>query len=440
MQVINNSGIRIALVSDEDKKLKGIITDGDIRRAILKGTDVSEKVREVMNKNPINLPYGSSKGEVLKAIQNKRILGLPLVDTNGIIRDFALFSDGGGVVFLNKTAQIREHFKMILIIGGAGYIGSVLVRKLLEKGYKVRVLDSFIYGKESLGSINSQNLDIVEGDTRHIETLTGCLADVDAVVHLAELVGDPACALDPKLTQEINYFATLLIASVCKHYQINKFIYTSSCSVYGESKGDTLLDEEADVKPASLYARMKLSSENILKGLGDSNFSPIILRLSTVFGHSYRPRFDLVVNTLTAKAVTEGNMTIFGGDQWRPNVHVADVAKAIILVLESPLNIVGNQIFNVGHEQHNHTINQLGQMVKEIIPTASLTRDNNDTDKRNYKVSFKKIRELLNFKPDYDVRDGIKEMAEVLKRGLIKDYRNPRYSNVKYLEDIKNKA
>src|SRR3989344_3237251 len=239
MQVINNSGIRIALVSDEDKKLKGIITDGDIRRAILKGTDVSEKVREVMNKNPINLPYGSRKGEVLKAIQNKRILGLPLVDTNGIIRDFALFSDGGGVVFLNKTAQIREHFKMILIIGGAGYIGSVLVRKLLEKGYKVRVLDSFIYGKESLGSINSQNLDIVEGDTRHIETLTGCLADVDAVVHLAELVGDPACALDPKLTQEINYFATLLIASVCKHYQINKFIYTSSCSVYGESKGDT---------------------------------------------------------------------------------------------------------------------------------------------------------------------------------------------------------
>ena len=278
------------------------------------------------------------------------------------------------------------------------------------------------------------SLEIIRGDTRHIETLTRCLDDVDAVVHLAELVGDPACALNPILTQETNYFATLLIASICKYYQINRFIYLSSCSVYGDSGEEGRLIEESALNPMSLYAKMKISSENTLRELTDDNFMPTILRLSTVYGHSHRPRFDLVVNTLTAKALKDGKITIFGGNQWRPNVHVADVAKAIILVLEASLDKVGKQIFNVGSDEQNYTILEIGKLINEEVPSASLIVEDKVSDRRNYRVSFKKIRETLNFKPDNSLKDGIREIIAALNTGKVEHYQHPKYHNIKFLE------
>ncbi len=432
MGLINRSGLGLAIVTDEDNSLLGVITDGDIRRGILKGITVAEPVELVMNPNPI---YAEKDSAQINLLLNQKIKGIPIVDSGRKVIDLAFF-ENKLIRFLSEAGQ-EQRFKSIervLIIGGAGYIGSILVRKLLEKGYKVRVLDQFIYGEESLQGLDYPSLEIIRGDTRHIEILTRCLDNVDAVVHLAELVGDPACALNPVLTQETNYFAALLIASICKYYQINRFIYLSSCSVYGDSGEEGRLIEESPLNPVSLYAKMKISSEKALKELSDDNFLPTILRLSTVYGFSYRPRFDLVVNTLTAKAVREGKITIFGGTQWRPNVHVADVTKAITMVLEAPLEKVGNQIFNVGSDEQNYTISEIGKFIHEEIPSASLIIEDKVSDRRNYHVSFKKIREALNFEPDYSLKDGIKEIISALKTGRIENYQHPKYHNVKFLE------
>ena len=432
MGLINRSGLGLAIVTDENNLLSGVITDGDIRRGILKGIAVTEPVELMMNPNPV---YAEKDYAQINLLLNQKIKGIPIVDSEKKVIDFAFF-DNKPIRFLSDAGQ-EQKFKSIervLVIGGGGYIGSILVRKLLEKGYKVRILDQFIYGEESIQGLEHPSLEIIRGDTRHIETLTRCLDDVDAVVHLAELVGDPACALNPILTQETNYFATLLIASICKYYQINRFIYLSSCSVYGDSGEEGRLIEESALNPMSLYAKMKISSENTLRELTDDNFMPTILRLSTVYGHSHRPRFDLVVNTLTAKALKDGKITIFGGNQWRPNVHVADVAKAIILVLEASLDKVGKQIFNVGSDEQNYTILEIGKLINEEVPSASLIVEDKVSDRRNYRVSFKKIRETLNFKPDNSLKDGIREIIAALNTGKVEHYQHPKYHNIKFLE------
>ncbi len=434
MRTIGKTGLRIALVVDDDRKLLGVVTDGDIRRGIIKGNDISDEISSIMNHHPIYCFTDAEENYLIDLIKAQKLLGIPIVNKDKVVQDFALM-EVNRLSFLSRSTLKVKPVDKVLVIGGGGYIGSVLVKKLLSKGYKVRILDIFIYGKEHLQDIRDPNLEIVKGDTRHVETLTNCVKDVDAAVHLAELVGDPACDLDPKTTQDVNYLATMLVASVCKHYQINRLVYLSSCSVYGASKGEELLDEESHVNPVSLYAKMKLNSENILREMSDENFSPTILRLSTVYGLSPRARFDLVVNTLTGKAVKEGKITIFGGDQWRPNVHVADVAKAIILSLEAPLEKVANNVFNVGSEVQNYTINQIGELVKQQIPTASLLIEDRDVDKRNYRVSFKRIRETLGFQPDHSLVDGIQEIKKALDEGVISDYKDLRYSNVRFLEE-----
>jgi nucleoside-diphosphate-sugar epimerase len=434
MRSIDRSGLRMAVVVDSNNKLKGIITDGDIRRGIINGASISECVSSVMNNNPHFVTNKMNPSEAVQLVQLRKLIGVPLIDEAGKVNDFVSLK-GGRLNYLSREELQIKPVNKVLIIGGAGYIGSILVRKLLEKNYKVKVLDIFLYGKDSLAGINDPRLEVVEGDTRHVESLTSCIKDVDAVIHLAELVGDPACALNPKITQDINYLATQLVAAVCRHYQVNRLIYLSSCSVYGASESEDLLTEESEVNPVSLYAKMKLNSEAALREMANDNFSPTILRLSTVYGFSYRPRFDLVVNTLTAKAVSEGKITIFGGDQWRPNVHVKDVSKAISMILEMPLDKVSGQIFNVGSEGQNYTINQLGELVKKEIPSASVIFDPRNVDKRNYKVSFEKIRNLVGFVPEVQLHEGIKEVAEAFHSGKVNDHNLPVYSNVKFLQD-----
>ncbi len=435
MRVIDKGAIKTAIVVDESKKLCGMVTDGDIRRGILRGVGIDEKVSEVMNKNPIYAYTNTPKEEILNILKNKKIPNLPLVDKNKVVKDFVLLSGGIDLSYFNINPKLKKHLNKILVIGGAGYIGSVLVRKLLGKGYEVNVLDNFTYVKKSLEGIKlNPKLKIIEGDTRHISYVSEALQDVDAVVHLAEIVGDPACALDTRKTQEINYLATRTIALMCKHFQINRLVYASSCSVYGASKGDELLNEESELNPVSLYAKMKIASENALTEMMDENFRPTILRLSTVFGFSHRPRFDLVVNLLTAKALKENKITIFGGDQWRPNVHVADVADTIISVLEAPIDVVGGKTFNVGTEENNYTINKIGELIKEVIPSANVVIENKDVDKRDYKVDFSRIRKTLGIKMRMSMSDGIKEIKEAFEKNPDLDYTKRRYSNIKFLE------
>jgi len=438
MRVIDYGAVRTALIVDASQKLIGIVTDGDIRRGILAGIDIEESISKVMNPNPASAPVGTPSKELYDMMKNEQI-GIPLLDSEGRVKEFSLLSDDVRII-PNRAKNVTNHLDRILVIGGAGYIGSVLTQKLLKKGYKVTVLDTFLYGDSSLeDSKTNENLTILKGDTRHVEDITRATRDVDAVVYLAELVGDPACALDPSLTQEFNYLATKLIADVCKHYQINRLVYMSSCSVYGASTGKELLTEESSLNPVSLYAKMKIASERSLNDLQDENFMPTILRLGTVFGFSPRPRFDLVVNILTAKALREGKITIFGGDQWRPNVHVADVADTIIAVLEAPIEKIGGQVFNVGTEKNNHTIDEIGMIVKEVIPGAEIVRTSSEADKRDYKVDFTKLRETLGVSMRFGVKEGIQEIKNALEKDLSIKYTDKTYSNIAFLKDTMGK-
>ncbi|MBW3019073.1 NAD-dependent epimerase/dehydratase family protein [Candidatus Woesearchaeota archaeon] len=433
MRVIDLGSVKTALIVDKNNKLQGIATDGDIRRGILNGVSVSERISKVMNKDPIHAKVGASRAELIRLMKEKDILGLPLLDENGTVTDFIMLS-GTGISNFNLKSKLDKAHSRILVIGGAGFIGSVLVRKLLAKGYKVNVLDIFLYEQDSLKEIaDNPNLKIIKGDSRHIEDVAHAARDVDAVVHLAELVGDPACALNTMTTQEVNYLATKTVAEVCKYFQLNRLVYASSCSVYGASEGDELLTETSRLNPVSLYAKMKIASENALLEMKDENFCPTILRLSTVFGFSHRPRFDLVVNLLTAKAMIDKKITVFGGDQWRPNVHVADVADTIIAVLEAPIELVGGQIFNVGSEVNNTTIRQLGEMIKKEIPDAELIIDKDNTDRRDYKVDFSKLRNQVNFCGNLKLLDGVVELKKAFEQNLIADYKQRKYNNYLFL-------
>jgi len=433
--IIDKGRIRMGVVVDKNNKMVGLVTDGDVRRAILNGISIDENVSKIMTKNPVYVEEGDDKKTIYHKLEiEKSKLGLPVLDKKGRVVDIIL-PEKKGFTYLNKKGPEPRNIEKILVIGGAGFIGSVLTRKLLEKGYKVKVFDKFLYSKDSLKGINNSNLEVREGDTRHVEEVSEAAKDVDAVIHLAELVGDPACNHNTKLSQDVNYLATKIVASVCKHYQINRMIYTSSCSVYGASKGKELLTEESELAPVSLYAKMKRDAEKAILSMRDNNFLPTILRLGTVYGYSYRPRFDLVVNTLTAKALQEGKITIFGGDQWRPNVHVEDVSKAIITVLESPLEKCGGQIFNVGSEEQNLTIKQIGEMIKKEIPEARVIIEDKTIDKRNYRVDFSKIRNELGFKTEKNIIHGIAEIKKAFEKKEVTDYTLPIYHNIKHLKN-----
>ena len=330
-----------------------------------------------------------------------------------------------------------ERIHHVLVIGGAGFIGSVLCRQLLRQGYSVRVLDTLLYGRESLADLlPNPNFELIEGDSRDVGTVFRAMLDMNAVVHLGELVGDPACALDEKLTREINLAATRMIAEAAQGCGAQRFIYSSSCSVYGASP--EVSDERSELNPLSLYAWAKIACERVLLGLNGPDFHPVILRFATVYGLSPRPRFDLVVNLLTAKAARDGEITIFGGDQWRPFVHVADVAQAIIRGLEAPLANVKGGIFNVGSDEQNYTITQVGELVQRVIPQARLVTQPGDTDRRDYRVSFAKIQRELDFTPQYGVEDGVREIAVALRAGQIGNYQDKRHSNYKMLSDPNN--
>jgi nucleoside-diphosphate-sugar epimerase len=321
-----------------------------------------------------------------------------------------------------------------LVIGGAGYIGSALLPKLLEKGYHVRLLDLLLYGTEPIQPwLNHPHLEIIQADFRQVDKVVAAMHDVDAVIHLGGIVGDPACALDEELTTEINVMATRMIAEVAKGSGVQHFIFASTCSVYGAS--DQQLDERSELNPVSLYARSKIASEKVLLKMADDHFAPVILRFGTIYGLSGRARFDLVVNLLSAKATVDKEITVFGGDQWRPFLHVDDAARAMMMVLNAPGGVVRNQIFNVGSNEQNYTINEVAEIIHRHIPSAKIIHKGDDTDKRNYWVNFSKIRKTLNFTPAWTIDQGIDQVTEAIQTGVVANYRDAKYSNVMYLKE-----
>jgi nucleoside-diphosphate-sugar epimerase len=324
--------------------------------------------------------------------------------------------------------------RTVLVIGGAGYIGSALLPKLLSEGCRVRVLDVMMYGPDPIKDVaNDPGFELFRGDFRQIDVLVKAMRGVDEVIHLGGLVGDPACAYDEELTIDINLAATRTIAEVAKGNGVRRFIFASTCSVYGAS--DAVLDEASPLNPVSLYARTKIASERVLLELADDLFQPIIIRFGTIYGISGRTRFDLVVNLLTAKAVLDGEITISGGDQWRPFLHVDDAAVAIMLLLTRPLpEDETAPIFNVGSNRENYTIREIGDLVHKHVPEANVIHAPGDADRRNYRVRFDKIARL-GFAPRWRVEDGIKQVLAPIVAGEITSYTDSKFSNAKFLSE-----
>jgi nucleoside-diphosphate-sugar epimerase len=315
----------------------------------------------------------------------------------------------------------------ILVVGGAGYLGSALVPMLLDRGYDVRVLDSLLFGKESLKSVEKHlKFELIQGDVRDIQVVVQTMKGCDAVIHLAAIVGDPACEENPELAAEINRAATRMLIDVGRGHGIQRFLLASTCSVYGAS--DFLMDERAQMAPISLYAQTKVDSENLLLDARCANFHPTILRLATLFGISPRPRFDLVVNLLTARAIRMGKITIFNGEQWRPFMHVYDAARAFLTCLEANLDVVSGEIFNAGSYGLNHRLSEIAESISRIIPAVDVERVENE-DRRNYRVSFDKIHTRLGFVCERSLEDGIREMADMVRRSPAEDFSTEMFNN-----------
>ncbi len=448
MRQIQKSGFGTALVV-EKRKLLGVVTDGDIRRAILQGTAIDESVTKIMNKKPTVAEEGAPRSKLIELMKGREkglepgiYLKIPIVNKKGEVVDLAVFSELGKQkeakpLFLTKSNVKRGKPKRVLVIGGAGYLGSVLVRKLLQHKYSVRVLDNLTYGDEGIKELEGKaGFEFQQGDIRNIHDVVTAVSGVDAVMHLAAIVGDPACKIEPMATIESNYFATKMIAEVCKHHQVNRFVFASTCSVYG--KNNEPANEDSATRPLSLYARSKLDSEKAIVEMADDTFSPTILRLATLFGLSPRMRFDLVVNTLIAKALIDGKITVFGGKQSRPTVHVADAADAFIACIEAPLEKVNARIFNVGSNALNVKIIDIGKAVKKTITEAELVISEGNGDLRDYTVNFERIEKELNFKAKNGISKGIEEIKEWIKANNIKNYKETKYSNYEYLINLNN--
>jgi nucleoside-diphosphate-sugar epimerase len=316
----------------------------------------------------------------------------------------------------------------VLVIGGAGYLGSVITGQLLGQGYDVRVLDAFLFGNESLGSLKDHSrLQIVQGDMRDVRLLTDCLKDTQAVILLAALVGEKACDRDPDETLSVNASGTLNVAQACAHAGIRRFIFASTDSAYGIQEG--VMTEESALNPISLYAKLKADAEKGILALADGHFAPCVLRMATLYGLSPRMRLDLIINIFTLHAVARNEINIFGGQQWRPLVHVQDAARAYLKVLKAPLETTSGEIFNVGSNEQNYKIGELGKLVGRVFPDLKIKTIMQSPDLRDYHVNFDKIRSRLGYEVQISVEEGIREMKKSLEENHIPDYEYSRYCN-----------
>ena len=319
----------------------------------------------------------------------------------------------------------------VLVTGGAGYIGSVLVRMLLERGYDVTVLDRFFFGKDSLKDIADQ-IKIVKGDIRWVDE--SILDGVDVVMDLAALSNDPSGELNPDWTMEINYQGRVRIATLSKKKGVERYILASSCSIYGFQEG--ILDENSGVNPLTTYAKANhLAEQNVLP-LADKSFIVTALRQATVYGFSYRMRFDLAINGMTLGFFKNGKIPIMrDGTQWRPFVHVKDTSKAFIMTMEADKELVNGQIFNVGSNDQNYQIFQLAKLIAESIGIPFKYEWYGSPDHRSYRVNFDKIHKTLEFTPDYTPREGAREIYSALKDGTL-DPNDMRTITVKWYKHL----
>lgn len=329
------------------------------------------------------------------------------------------------------NSQICDNPK-VLISGGAGYIGSILVRQLLRQGYGVRVLDSLVQGGEAiLDLLEDAAFDFVKGDVRDEETARQTVRGVAIVVHLAAIVGDPACTKQPELAWQTNVGATQTLYDAAEAAGVRRFIFASTCSNYGKmSDANCYVDEGSDLVPVSLYAETKVASERYLLSRPRRNVcKPICLRFATVYGLSPRPRFDLTVNEFTKELALGRELVVFGEQFWRPYCHVVDLARSVLAVLGAPVAKVAFNVFNVGDTRENYTKQMLVDEIRNQIQNCRVKYVPKDEDPRNYRVSFEKIRRELGFHITYTVPLGIAQVKRAVQEGFFQNCDDPRYRN-----------
>jgi len=328
--------------------------------------------------------------------------------------------------------------RKVLLVGGAGYVGAVLAEELLARGYAVRILDRLYYGRHGLRDIEDR-VELVVGDMRTFDPET--LEDVDAVVNVGGLSNDPTAEYNPKANHEMNTLATQRLAKLCKARGIKRFVFASTCSIYdrgvGDHQGDVIQDETSEVAPKAAYSSSKYEAERILLRMADEEFCPVILRKGTVFGFSPRMRYDLVVNTFVKCALTTGVLTLhYGGEMWRPLVDVRDAARAYIACLQVEESMVSGQIFNVS--QVNYRISELALRVREALRElgidVDIRPDYGYRGVRSYRVSARKIEQVLAFRPVVTVEESVKHMVRKIEQYGYTDFDNPRYYNIRWMK------
>jgi nucleoside-diphosphate-sugar epimerase len=324
----------------------------------------------------------------------------------------------------------------ILITGGAGYIGSVVTRAMLNSGYQVICVDKLAFGGASLlGLWHHPDFKFHRCDITDFDAFEMILRDEkpDAVIHLAAIVGDPACSREPELAKKINWEASKWLVDACRRLGIEKFLFASTCSNYGKmGDNSTFVTEDSALSPVSLYAELKVKLEQYLLDEipQDDNFTPTALRFATVYGVSPRMRFDLTVNEFTKELFLGKELLVFGEQFWRPYCHVKDFANAFQAVLNAPREKVAYDVFNVGSTDENYTKQMVIDEIKKFIPTAVIKYVKKTEDPRDYRVNFDKIKSLLGFEITMRVPDGIKEIEQILSEGIICETEDQMYYNI----------
>ncbi len=326
--------------------------------------------------------------------------------------------------------------KNILVTGGAGYVGSGLLKELLSNGYKVTCIDNLMFGGESLLDIwYNQNFTFINCDINNIKKLNDIFSqnNFDAVIHLAAIVGDPACKLYSDLAKKTNWDSSKWLIEKSKSSGVSKFIFASTCSNYGKMDDpEAYVDENSKLSPVSLYAELKVKFEQYMLNEIDKkdDFSPTSLRFSTVYGLSSRMRFDLTVNEFTKELALGKELIIFGEQFWRPYCHVKDFSSAFITVLKSPKEKVAHNVFNVGATKENYTKQMIVNEIKKVLPNSKIKYVKKIDDPRDYRVNCDKIKNELGFKISMTVPDGIKEIQKIIKENLIKNPEDQKYYNI----------
>lgn len=326
-----------------------------------------------------------------------------------------------------------SEFKKIFITGGAGYVGARLVPRLLEMGYLVTVLDLMLYGENVIE--DHQNLEMIKGDIRDYDLLRKVILGHDLVIHLACISNDPSFELNPLLGKEINLDAFRPLVDASKQAGVKRFIYASSSSVYGV-KQEVNVHEQMTLEPLTDYSRFKAECENILSEYNSDDFTAVTIRPATVCGYSPRQRLDVVVNILTNLAVHKREITIFGGDQLRPNIHIEDMVDAYLVLINAPKEKISGNIFNAGYE--NQTVKEIANIVKDVVGDDVRLVVSPTDDNRSYHISSEKIERELGFVAKRTIRDAVSDLKEAMDLGLLPNsLDDEKYFNIKRMKSVR---